>query len=249
MTEREERQPEGAIGGASGAGVVRSQNVVYTLPFDAASIGQVLTPVIERIEAHTMQPQVLVVSPDVDTALTAARVAGQLAGDRGLTVLPATATARAARLLRARPAHMVAGAPTELLGLIQGSALKLEHVRVLILAWLDDVLATGAASALEAIMNEVPKDAARIVIVSRMTSEAEAFVERYLRRARRVGEGAGDAADPVDLRYVAVAGTTRGSAPAARVAEASSSVVRALGAASPALASPPRAMRSVSPSS
>ena len=210
MTEREERQP--GAGAGSGSGIVRHQNVVYTLPFDAASLGQVLTPVVERIEAHITEPQVLVIAPDADTALTAARVAGQLSGDRGLIVLPATGAARAARLLRARSAHLIAGAPAELLGLIQGSTLKLEHVRVLVLAWLDDVLATGAASALEAIMNEVPKDAARIVIASRMTPDADAFVERYLRRARRVGEGAGEAAEPVRVRYVAVGGAARGTA-------------------------------------
>ena len=213
VTEREERPPAGTasagIGGASG--VVRHQNVVYTLPFDAASLGQVLTPVVERIEAHATEAQVLVVAPDADTALTAARVANQLAGDRGLNILPATGAARAARILRARSAHMIAGAPAELLGLIQGSVLKLDHVRILVLAWLDDVLATGATSELEAIMNEVPRDAVRIVIASRPTPEVDAWIERYLRRARRVGEGVGEAAEPVRLQYVAVARAARGT--------------------------------------
>ena len=208
VTEREEGQP--AAGGASG--IVRNQNILYTLPFDAASLGQVLTPVVERVEAHAAETQMLVVAPDAETALTAARVTGQLAGDRGLIVLPATGAARAARLLRARSAHVISGAPAELLGLIQGSTLKLEHVRVLVLAWLDDILATGAAPALEAIMNEVPKDAARLVVVSRATPEVDAFVERYLRRARRVGDGAGEATEPVSVRYVAVSSAARATA-------------------------------------
>ena len=106
MAEREASVPEsgrgseGAGTAASGAsGVIRNQNVVYTLPFDAASLGQVLTPVVDRVEAQTTEPQVLVVTPDADTALTAARVTVQLAGERALRVLPATSTARAVRRL------------------------------------------------------------------------------------------------------------------------------------------------------
>ena len=215
MAEQEERETDRTTGGSAGTsagGIARNQNVVYTLPFDAASLAQVLTPVIERVEAHATEPQVVVIAPDADTALTAARVASQLAGNRGLIVLPATGTARAARILRARPAHVVAGAPTELLGLIQGSTLKLERVRVLVLAWLDDVLATGAGATLESIMNEVPKDAARIVVTNRVTEPVEAFVERYLRRARRVGGGVGEPQEAVSLRYLAVAGAARPSA-------------------------------------
>lgn len=195
-----------------GGGVVRNQNAVYTLPFDAASLAQVLAPVVERIEAQVTQPQVLVITPDPETALTASRVATQLAGDRGLSVLPATGTARAARRLRARPAHVVAGAPAELLGLIQGSTLKLDGLRVLVLAWLDDILASGADSALEAVLNEVPKDAARTVVAGRITPAIDAFVERYLRRARRLGGTEGDESGSIAVQYVAVAGTARGTA-------------------------------------
>jgi ATP-dependent RNA helicase DeaD len=96
----------------------------------------------------------------------------------------------------------VIGAPAELLELVRTSVLKLEHVRALVLAWVDEIVDdTASREALEAILAEVPKDAARTIIASRPTPDVEQLIERYARRARRAGDTPAQAT-PTPIRYV-----------------------------------------------
>jgi ATP-dependent RNA helicase DeaD len=67
------------------------------------------------------------------------------------------------------------------------AALKLEGLRGVAVAWIEDVLASGGGPDLEAVMAELPKDVARTVITSSVSPEVEDFVERYARRAARIG--------------------------------------------------------------
>jgi ATP-dependent RNA helicase DeaD len=89
------------------------------------------------------------------------------------------------RVLRERPAHIVVGDAATLVGLLQNSALKLGGVRQVILAWPDDVLEQATAS-LEILLAEVPKEAARTIVVREISPAIEELIERYARRARRV---------------------------------------------------------------
>ena len=117
--------------------------------------------------------------------------------------------------MQGRPVLAVAGAPTDLAELIRGSQLKLEGVRTVVLAWVDDLLDGEAESisALELLMTEVPKDAARTVVTERPDAPVDAFVERYLRRARRIDEReAIDEAAPVSVHYVTVSSASRAAA-------------------------------------
>jgi ATP-dependent RNA helicase DeaD len=134
----------------------------------------------------------------------------RLAGGRAVHALAATSARRAARLLKVAVAQVVAGAPAELLALVQGSTLKLERVRVVVLAWVDEVIAGGEEAMLETLMAEVPKEAARVVVANEITSAVEAVIERYARRARRVApvaEGAAEAGIPI--QYVSVSSASR----------------------------------------
>jgi ATP-dependent RNA helicase DeaD len=184
------------------ASVGRSQNAVHILPHDVTSAESVLGTVLERLDRNVVELQLLLVTPDPDAAIALARVASSLAQTSGLRIVPASSARRATRLLRAGPVHGVIGAPNELLDLVRTSILKLEHVRALVLAWVDEIVDDVASrEALEAVLAEVPKDAARTIIASRQTPDVEQLIERYARRARRVGDAPGHA-EPMSIQYV-----------------------------------------------
>jgi len=191
--------------------VARNQNVLHVLPHDAAAVSQFIDPALERLDPESADTQLLVLTPDSETAVLIAEAATRARAGTPARVLPVTAWRRASRLLRVRPATVVAGTPSDILELIRASAIKLDSVNTLVLAWAD-VMSDAAGEPLEAVMAEVPKDAARVIVASHLTPAVEALAERYARRARRshatpVVEGV-----PVDLRYVAIAPQARVSA-------------------------------------
>jgi ATP-dependent RNA helicase DeaD len=194
------------------AGVARSQNVLYVLPEDAASVSQILDPVLERVEADAAATRLLVLTPDADMAIAVAKAATRVPHGTPMRVLPVTGVRRATRLLKTRPAPAVAGTPADVLELIRAAALKLDDVRILVIAWADAILDGGAAEPLEAVLAEVPKEAARVVSTSQLTPAVEEIVERYARRPRRVGAEAAAEAHPVEMRYVTAAPAARPAA-------------------------------------
>ena len=199
---------------AKESAVTRGQNVVYQMPHDWASIAHVLAPVLDRIDDALTDVQLLIVCADAEAAAAASASVVRLAGSRPLRAIAATTARRAARLLRASAtgggAQVVAGAPPELLALVQGSSLKLQNVRGVVLAWVDELIAGGEESLLETLMAEIPKEAARVVVANDINAEVEALIERYARRARRVAPPTADAvALAVGLQYVSVSAGSR----------------------------------------
>lgn len=190
-------------------GVTRSQNVIHVAPHDRAAIVQFLAPALERVSEEDAATQLLILTPDPETAVAITAASLPLVGDRQTDVIPITNLARAARMFRNRHARAAAGTPEAVLSLLQASALKLDQVKTVVLAWTDDASDPAFATALEAVMAETPKTAARVMIASRLTPEVEAFAERYVRRARRVVEPAEDEARPTPLHYVTVSSASR----------------------------------------
>jgi ATP-dependent RNA helicase DeaD len=201
------------------AAVTRSQNVVLTLPHTPRAVAQFIAPALERLDGDAEGTQLLVLTADPETTIAVAQAAARLSADgaaaEAARVLPVTNARRGERLVRGRPAPAVVGTPAEIAALVRGAALKLESVSALIVAWAEDVLAAGDAESIEAVMAEVPKSASRTVVVEHESEEVAAFVERYLRRPRRVG-GAPAAPDetqaPVAVHYVSVAPIARPAA-------------------------------------
>ena len=193
-------------------GVTRGQNAVQVMPLDWSAAEQVLATVVDRIDPTRAETQLLVVTADAENAAAAAEAIVSAVGERAITVLAATASPRAARLLKAAPAHVITGAPAELVALLQGSALKAESVRGIIFAWLDPILETPDAEPLETLLGELPKDGARLVLAAELTPAYEALIERYARRARRAVEvPAADQPTPLAAEYVAASPTARGA--------------------------------------
>ena len=199
---------------AAAAGVSRGQNQLHVLPEDWQSAASVIEPLLERIDADitsTPTPRLLVITNDIEAA---AGVAGRIAGTaerRGLRVLAVTDNRRAARALRSSPPHVIVAPAAAIVGLMQSATLKLDGLRIVVLAWVDE-LSLAATRAFETLMTEVPKDAARIVIANAVTPAVEQLTERYARRAGRMQPTPADAAPPASLSYVTASESTRGAA-------------------------------------
>lgn len=191
--------------------VARNQNVLHVLPHDAAAVSQFIEPALERLDPESADTQLLVLTPDSETAVLIAEAATRAHTGTPPRVLPVTSWRRASRLQRHRPASVIAGTPSDILELIRASAIKLDAVNTLVLAWAD-VMNDAAGEPLEAVMAEVPKDAARVIVASHLTPVVEALVERYARRARRSNTTPVVEDVPVDLRFVAIAPLARASA-------------------------------------
>ncbi|NUR17967.1 MAG: hypothetical protein HOQ12_00390, partial [Gemmatimonadaceae bacterium] len=188
----------------------RSQHSVLLLPHDRAAVGQFLAGALERIDAGSADVQLLVVAADAEGAAMIAGVASELAHSRGFRVVPATSARRATRLIREWKPQIVVGSADEIVALIRGSALKLDALRTIVLAWVDEATEGGASEALETVMSEVPKEAGRVLVASRLGTEARELAERYARRGLRTAEPATQGEfGPVALQYVTVSAANR----------------------------------------
>ena len=198
-------------------GAARSQHVVYTLPHSAETLATVLTAALERIDTTDAATQVVIVTPDAETAVTTSDVVYRLTGAQGIDAVPVTSANRAARLIEMRPVHVVVGPPLELQTLVQRSTLKLDGVKTVILARADRILASGpdAVSSLEALFAEFPKEAGRLIVTQQLTADVEQLIERYARNARRIDgnaetqRDAGVDASQLTIQYVTVSDTAR----------------------------------------
>ena len=114
-----------------------------------------------------------------------------------------TSAKRAARLIKIKPAQVVAGPPDTLVELLKSAVIKLDTVRFVCVAWADELLAQGATAGLETVMTEAPKDSGRTIVTAEITPAIEELLERYARRARRVSAPIAetDAADPRAVRH------------------------------------------------
>jgi hypothetical protein len=70
--------------------VSRGQNVVYVTPHDWTSIGQFLSPAVERLEETSPVVQLLIITSDADVAAVTAAAAVKLSRGRNLGIVAAT---------------------------------------------------------------------------------------------------------------------------------------------------------------
>lgn len=200
----ESQEPDAATG--------RSRNVVHILPRSTDSVARFLTGPLERIDPVAGGTQLVVVTEDAESAVVLAQTVLGLTGMGGIELFPVTSPRRAARIIAERPVLAIAGSPGDLVELIRGSEIKLDGVKTIVLAWADDLLETAseASSSLDMLMTEIPKDAARVVVTTNADARVDAFVERYLRRARRMDErDITQESEPVSLQYVTVSPTNK----------------------------------------
>jgi hypothetical protein len=169
------------------AAVSRSQNAVHVVPGDWAAAPAALALLLERAAAESDGVQAVVLVADADAAVGVVDALVQARGGVPPRVVAATGAARTGRVLRAGAAPVVVGAPAQIVALVQASVLKLEQVRGVAVAWVEEILAAGGGADLEAIMAEVPKDVPRTILATALSPAVEDFIERYARRAPRFG--------------------------------------------------------------
>jgi hypothetical protein len=190
----------------------RSLNVVHILPQSMDSVPRFLLGPLERVDPTAGGNQLVVVTEDPESAVAMAEAVLAMTGPAGIELFPVTSARRAARLMQGRPVLAIAGAPTDLAELIRGSHLKLQQVRTLVIAWADNRLEGDpeANAAIELVMTELPKDAARVVVTAHADARVDGFVERYLRRARRMDETeVAEGGEPVSIQYVTASANSR----------------------------------------
>ncbi|MBA3644800.1 MAG: DbpA RNA binding domain-containing protein [Gemmatimonadaceae bacterium] len=195
------------------ATIGRSPGTVYVLPHTSDSIPEFLSAALGRIDPESPSVQVLILTADGENALAIAEMAHSLNGATGIEVLPATRASRSARLLKARPVRAISGTPEELIALVSASALKLDELRVVVIAWAEDLLDQGerAVTALETILSDAGKSADRIIVTRRISKPIEDFVERYARRARRAPMPMDDigTGEIPEVKYLTTAGIAK----------------------------------------
>lgn len=199
-------------------GAARSQNAVHVTLREAREAARLLAGALERRSTGdaTSDPQVVVVTPTADDALALSRA---LAAERKdvtapPALVPLTADARARRLLAQRPAAVVG--PLSVLGALMAQAqLKLSSVRTVGLLWIEELVRPESRAALEALLAELPKDAHRVALASRLEPGLEEFLDRAMWRARRVTHVPDLPPADTDVRYVLTAPEHRVAALAA----------------------------------
>ncbi|HEY6807182.1 MAG TPA: DbpA RNA binding domain-containing protein [Gemmatimonadales bacterium] len=123
----------------------------------------------------------VIICADVDAA-----VEWTDAAPSGLRLHPVTGLARAARLLAAGAIDILAGTPADLAALAGRSALKLESVPAVVIAWPEGFASGEPAAPLDTLLTEM-KDARRMVL-SWNPASVDAFCERHARRPHVVGD-------------------------------------------------------------
>ncbi|HYL54615.1 MAG TPA: DbpA RNA binding domain-containing protein [Gemmatimonadales bacterium] len=96
-----------------------------------------------------------------------------------------TGLARSAQILAQGLVHVLAGEVNDLAALVQRSALKLEPVSAVVIAWPETLIAGDRAATLDTLLAEL-RDARRIVLSWNPAALAD-FLERHARRAEVVG--------------------------------------------------------------
>ena len=197
-----------------GSGVARSaQHTVHVLPHAPHVIARFLGPALERVASDAESTQLLILTPDADTALAIAEVARAISDRSPAPIVPITSAARGARLVGSRVVPALAATPSAVVSLLRSSAVKLEGVRTVVVAWADEIITAREEEPLEVVFGEIPKEASRVVVTDQLTPEVEAFIERHLRRASRIGVvEPTEAVIELPIRYVAASVGGRRSA-------------------------------------
>src|SRR5262245_15780616 len=152
----------------------------------------------------------IVVCADLDTA-----EAWEDRAPSGTRVHAVTNLERSARLLKEGVVDVVAGTPEDLQALSIRSALKLESLTAIILAWPEGLLASNRLEAIEPLLAE-QREARRIVLAWN-PALIEPLLERYARRPHVVGDlPLGDDARPLPpaaaARYAVIPRSRRAAA-------------------------------------
>ncbi len=182
----------------------RGHNLVQVAPPSPAYAVPALAGALSRLGEGTRG---LLLCADAQLGEWGAAVTA-LAGD-GLRIQVAREGARAMRRLKTGELDLLVAPPETALALHARSALRPEGLGAVMLAWPEQ---WESAESIPALMQDLDKDAQRLILTTAATGAAD-LVERYARRALTVGETA-PAAPNGPVRTVGVSWDRRVAAPA-----------------------------------
>ena len=190
-----------------------AQHTLHVMPHTPAAMRGILSAALDRVAPDAEATQLLVLTPDTETAVALAEVARTVSDEAEAPIVAITSAPRGSRILTSRPVGAIAATPSAVVALMRASAIKLEGIRAIVIAWADEVFETRENEALEVVLAEVPKEASRVVVADRVTPDIEALVERHLRRASRQMTTDDDTEIPaLPMRYVSTTPLARPAA-------------------------------------
>ena len=187
----------------------RGHNLVIVAPHAPAYAAPALAGLLGRLggEAGT-RAMLLVPMAEIESW---GALAHALARDLPLRIQAAHGEARALRRLRARELDLLIVAPETALALVRRSALKLDELGAIMVAWPESL---NADDVLTTLMQDVPREAQRIICTAAVEQLTD-LVDRYARKAMTVGALPADTAPPAPagpVRTVSVAWDQRAAA-------------------------------------
>ena len=193
--------PEDAGARETAPTAARGHNLVASTPPVPAYAAPALGGLLSRLGEGTCA---LLLSPAGQLDEWGA-LAHALARDADLRVQVAHGTARATRRLKAGAVNLVIATPETALALLSRSALAMDALAAIFLAWPET---WGEEDSIAALMQDLPKETQRVIYTA-APDRVEALVERYARKALTAGTAAveGGASGPV--RTVSVSWTRR----------------------------------------
>lgn len=170
--------------------VLRGTNLVAVLPPAPAYAGPIVAGLIGGLAARNDGARVLVLAAPALVPEFGALVAA-LADGTALRIEAANGPSRASRRLKADAVDVLVASPDTALTLHTRSTLGVDRIAAIVFAWPED---WDADEAIAVLLQDLPKDAQRIVITSRAErlEGSDGVVERYARRALIVGAAAAD---------------------------------------------------------
>jgi ATP-dependent RNA helicase DeaD len=176
----------------------RGHNLVMVVPPAPAYGVPALAGILSRLGKGD---RALLLAPPAQVQEWAA-TAHEVARASGLRIEAAQGTARAARRLRAGEVDLLIATPAAALALHRRSALEVERLTAVVLAWPEG---WEDGETLTHLMADVGKDVQRILLLESLDRAGE-LVERYARRALTVGAPPAEAPAPAPVGPVRVAG-------------------------------------------
>ena len=132
-----------------------------------------------RLDYGASELQALVLRPTDHAAAATAEALHRL-------LLPCEARVTVAPTVPSSAAQIVAASPSAVLAALEHSTIKLAALKALVVDGASSMFELGDEAALETLTAQVPKDAQRLVLTSRLTKQVEDWVDRHARRARRL---------------------------------------------------------------
>lgn len=188
--------PEDPVAREAAPTVARGHNLVAVTPPVAAYATPSVAGLLSRLGSGG---PALLLCPPAQLEEWGALV-HRLTQDVSLRVQVARGTARVMRQLRAGAVDLVVASPETALTLVSRSALRIETIATLLLAWPESWL---DGDSLTPLMQDLSKEAQRVIYTAE-AEQANALMERYARRALTVGTVALDDAPAGPVRTVSV---------------------------------------------